>query len=206
MNVIISECKGSKIYHRPGCHHADSISPIYRKLCSEKRALKKGYCACRYCVGTAGLHRINRKVLKAAASGKKMEPFYDESTSTFYIRTDVGLWKFFWNEEAYCYLLYHLSSFDPTLPTEDLIQRSFHRQGDFSPTESMGSIINYIEAHDKAKKIIADDYRKLPRTTKKQKKYYKSAKKKAKRQEADRVDRLFSLIANHVANSSILSV
>lgn len=134
-----------------------------------------------------------------------MKPFYDESTSTFYIRTDVGLWKFFWKEEACGYLLYHLSSFVPAIPTEDLMHRSFHRQGDFSATESIGSIINYIEAHDKAKKVIADDYRKLPRTTKKQKKYYKSAKKKARRQEADRIDRLFSLIANHAANSTILS-
>ena len=205
MDVIISECKGSKIYHRPGCHYVEHISPIHRLIRSEKKVIRKGYCACKYCGGPDGLHRINRKALREAVAESKMVSFYDDTTSTFYIRTDIGFWKFFWKDESEGYLLYHLSTFDSNLSSEDLMHRHFHRQRDFSVTESMESIIKYIEAHDKAKKIIADDYRKLPKTTKKKKNYYKSAKKKAMRQESDRVDRLFALIASHAANSIILS-
>ena len=43
------------------------------------------------------------------------------------------------------------------------------------------------------------------RRTKKQKKYYKQAKKRAQGEENDRVDRLFALIANHSANIPPLS-
>ena len=205
MDVFVSKSKGSKVYHRPGCHYIDRISIYYGKICSERRAIRNGYCACKYCGGTAGLHRMNRKALQKAAAGTKLETFYDDKTSTFYLRTDIGFWKFYWKDEADGYLLYHLNAFDPDTPTESMTQGHFHRQKDFAANESIEKIVKYIADHDRAKAIIADDYRKLPKSTKKQKKYYKQAKKRAQREENDRVDRLFALIANHSANISPLS-
>ena len=148
---------------------------------------------------------MNRKALQKAAAGTKLETFYDDKTSTFYLRTGIGFWKFYWKDEADGYLLYHLNAFDPDTPTESMNQGHFHRQKDFAANESIEKIVKYIADHDRAKAIIADDYRKLPKSTKKQKKYYKQAKKRAQREENDRVDRLFALIANHSTNISPLS-
>ena len=62
------------------------------------------------------------------------------------------------------------------------------------PTESMQRVVEYVAAHDRAKQIIAVDYRQLPKTTKKQKHYFRVAERKAKRQQAKRLDSLFAMI------------
>ena len=90
MDVFVSKSKGSKVYHRPGCHYIDRISIYYGKICTKRRAIRNGYCACKYCGGTAGLHRMNRKALQKAAAGTKLETFYDDKTSTFYLRTGMN--------------------------------------------------------------------------------------------------------------------
>ena len=67
------------------------------------------------------------------------------------------------------------------MPFEQAVRGAYHRQGDVKPAESLAKLIRYIADHDKAKRIIMDDYRKLPRATKRQKKYYQQAEKKARR-------------------------
>ena len=53
----------------------------------------------------------------------------------------------------------------------------------------------YIVKHDTAKKILSiGSYKDLPRQTKKQKEYYKSAKNKAHRNSIQRIDDLFRQI------------
>ena len=70
----------------------------------------------------------------------------------------------------------------------------FHRQADVKPARAIESIIEYIIAHDKAKVIIMDDYRKLPKATKKQKKYYYAAERKQRRTDTRRIDFLFAAL------------
>ena len=54
--------------------------------------------------------------------------------------------------------------------------------------------INYIYEHDRYKKISINDYRQLPRDTKKQKAHFRSAMKREKRCSARRLDSLFAEI------------
>ena len=53
-------------------------------------------------------------------------------------------------------------------------------------------IVEYITGHDRAKLIIMDDYRKLPKSTKQQKKYYKAAERRDKKQAMRRLDSIFA--------------
>ena len=69
------------------------------------------------------------------------------------------------------------------MPLEQAIQGDYHRQGDVEPAESLLKLIRYIADHDKAILIIRDDYRKLPQSTKRQKKYYRQAERRVKRLE-----------------------
>ena len=75
---------------------------------------------------------------------------------------------------------------------EEAIHGDFHRQSDVKATESMEKIVDYIIAHDRAKVIIMDDYRKLPKSTKRQKQYYKMAERKNRRNAARRLDAIFA--------------
>ena len=52
----------------------------------------------------------------------------------------------------------------------------------------------YIRANNKDKDVIQDDYHTLPRRTKKQKKYYKQADRKEKREAVKRMDTLFAML------------
>ena len=70
----------------------------------------------------------------------------------------------------------------------------FHRQMDVKAVESMEKIVDYIVAHDRAKVTIMNDYRKLPRSTKKQKRYYEAAKRKDSRNAARRIDDIFAAL------------
>ena len=60
-------------------------------------------------------------------------------------------------------------------------------------TDSLVKLVEYIDAHDKAKVVIQDDYHNLPRRTKK-KKYYKQAERKVKREAVKRMDTLFAML------------
>ena len=80
------------------------------------------------------------------------------------------------------YRLYHLNTFDPSLATELMKHGKFHHQSDVKLSTSPNRIIQYIIKHDEAKKIIADDYRKLPQKSRKEKKYYEIARRTDHRQ------------------------
>ena len=67
-----------------------------------------------------------------------------------------------------------------------------HRQGDVKTTDSLDDIVEYIEAHDSAMIIIMNDYRKLPRDLKKQRRYYQAAQRKDRRNATRRVDAIFA--------------
>ena len=66
----------------------------------------------------------------------------------------------------------------------------YHRQTDVPMDESLLKLVYYIEEHDWAKRIIIEDYKKLPQRTKKQRKYYKRAEQKARKMQIQRVDML----------------
>ena len=115
-----------------------------------------------------------------------MDVSYNKKTDILYIRTEIGLWKTFWRGNIGL-VLYHLNRFDKNKSTEQLSHAAFHRQGDVPPTAALEKILAYIENHDRAKQIIADDYRKLPQRTKKQRKYYRQAESRNRRQQINRV-------------------
>ena len=80
--------------------------------------------------------------------------------------------------------------YDRTKTFEALMHDVFHRQSDVPAYESLLKHVNYIVEHDRAKRIILEDYKKLPQRTKKQKKYYKKAEQRARRLQIMRVDML----------------
>ena len=71
----------------------------------------------------------------------------------------------------------------------------YHRQSDVKQSTSPNRINNYIIKHDEAKKIIAVDYRNLPQSTRKEKKYYEIARKRDHRQKKRQLYNLLDCIS-----------
>lgn len=193
MQVLLSMNRNCNTYHISGCPYAKRIRPANLMTVSKKKAVKRKYCACKYCSGLRGYVRVNHKELSNREKANNLKYSYSKTSDTVYLRTRAGFWKIFEKEEI-GYLLYHRNAFSDELSSEMMMDGGFHRQADVAPTDSVAKLISYVIAHDKAKRIIEDDYRKLPRRTEKQKKYYKAAERRDRRKKMARLNQLFDML------------
>ena len=191
MKVIISDHSREKVYHHIGCPHVKRITIPHRMDITIGRANVLGYRKCKCCCNLKGTIRALTNSLETLGAGRDMEITYQPVTDTLYMRTANGFWKTYWNKDQGL-LLYHLNCYDASKATSDLAHDSFHRQKDVQPTESLDRILQYVEEHDKAKAIIADDYRKLPQKTRKQRMYYRQAESRHKKAQINKVFALFA--------------
>lgn len=186
--------KKNKIYHRFGCIYASRIKQDNRKEMSVEAAERKYYHPCKYCAGLCGDVNVHKNAIATWSRKRNLQFHYHKRSDTLYIQTEVGFWKVFQRKECGDYLLYHRNTYSPEMRFNVAICGDFHRQYDVKPTESMEKIVEYITAHDRAKVIIMDDYRKLPKSTKRQKKYYKAAERRDKKQAIRRLDSIFAAL------------
>ena len=195
--MVISKKSSQMIYHEEDCPYAKRMNKKYLRHVTTDTAIERGYHECSYCGGLHGMYiklRNNPKLFQRDESGLSVS--YDRVDRGLCFRTPNGFWKVIIRGPVEAYKLWHLNHghFDPELPDKVLMRRTFHRQSDVKETTNIGRIIRYISDHDKAKKIIDEDWRKLPKSSPKQKKYYKQAKKRAKRKENRRIDELFKML------------
>lgn len=195
--MVISKKSSQMIYHEEDCPYVKRMNKKYLRHVTTDTAIERGYHECSYCGGLHGMYiklRNNPKLFQRDESGLSVS--YDRVDRGLCFRTPNGFWKVLIRGPVEAYKLWHLNHghFDPELSDKVLMRRTFHRQSDVKETLNMGRIIRYISDHDKAKKIIDEDWRKLPKSSPKQKKYYKQAKKRAKRKENRRIDELFKML------------
>lgn len=192
--MVISKQSKDMIYHEESCPYVKRMNKKYLRHVTADTAKERGYRECSYCGGLHGMYvkmRDNPKLFQRGETG--IEVSYDRVDRGVCFRTANGFWKVIIRGPVETYKLWHLNRghFDPELPDKILMRRTFHRQSDVKETLNMGRIIRYISDHDKAKRIMDEDWKKLPKSTPKQKKYYKQAQKRAKRKEHKRIDELF---------------
>ena len=164
---------------------------------SVDKAERRRYCECSYCGGLKGDFRVTKNMIRHWQKTGEAECIYDKDTDTACISTDIGFWKFYMCEDIGKYVLYHRNVYDKQMSFNEAVQGSFHRQKDVKAIDSMTAIVNYVIAHDKAKAIIKEDYRRLPKHTKKQKKYYRQAKNRVKRQAVRNVYSILDMLENN---------
>ena len=192
--MVISKKSKDMIYHEEACPYAKRMTKKYCCYISEKTAKERGYHACSYCGGIHGLYlKLRDDPAYCSRSKEGLMISYDRIDRGICFRTSYGFWKVIIREPVETYKLWHLNRghFDTELPDKILMRREFHRQSDVKETTNIGRIMQYISDHDKAKKIIENDWKKLPKSTSKQKKYYKQAQKRARQREHQRIDELF---------------
>lgn len=194
--MVISKKSRQKIYHDEWCPYAKRVGRKYRREVTTDEAKRRGYVPCAYCGGMHGIYKVMLMDQNLFGKPRKKLKFsYDRGDQALCFRSNVGFWKIKQNQHTNLYNLYHLNkgSFYQSATDKQLMHGYFHRQRDVDGTDSMQKIVNYIYEHDKAKQIMCDNnYRNLPQKTKKQRKYYKQAKKKAIRKEINRVNDIFA--------------
>lgn len=194
MMRIISLISQSNVYHKDGCPYVSKISGKYKKWVNVNDRRYRKFRECQYCGGFRGYARVFGKRPERHGKEKKVSCYYEKATGYIYLKTDIGFWKIVEKRDTKKLLLFHLNRFDPNKTVKEMMRDRYHRQNDVGPSDNFDSLVNYIVSHDRNKKIIADDYRKLPRKTPQDKKYYEQAKRKAKRRESKRIDELFASI------------
>ena len=207
MQVIISmnAPKHRVVYHKAGCIYARRIKCENRMSISKEEAEKKRYCECKYCAGLQGEMRAHAAEIRYWKKKGMAEICYDGNADTAYVTTKLGAWKIMENRFGK-YYLHHLNHFTEDMPISQIKDGEYHRQADVKPTDSFCKIIHYIIDHDKAKVIMKDDFRKLPQSTKKQKKYYKQAERKAALKQRRRIDHLFALLESEAPEMKQFSI
>lgn len=113
-----------------------------------------------------------------------------------YVRTEMAFWKVRFSKRKGYYLLEH-SPFNgkPPKPIEEAENAKYHDQLDAGVRSTPEGFFQYIREHDSAKALIIDGgYKALPRSTKRQKKYYDLAKRKQKQRDINRTMQAFKRI------------
>ncbi len=184
MQVFVSaKASGKhKVYHLRGCRYEKRIKTENKMCLGSASAKKYGYVECKCCSGLGGIAHAHKHFLEKMEKDCGIMTFFDRKTETLYISTDIGGWKIFGIGDR-GYALKHMNHFTPEMSFDEMRRAKYHCQRDVKPTYQVDELVKYIVRHDRAKKIIADDYRKLPKATKKQKKYYRQAENRKRRKE-----------------------
>ena len=109
-----------------------------------------------------------------------------------YILTDIAAWKISYVEYFDRYKLLHCPFNEKPLTMEEAKTAHYHVQRDVVKNQSPYNHLEYIVRHDEAKKLMQVSYKKLPKVTKQQKKYYRQAENREKRNSMKRVWNLFA--------------
>ena len=180
MDVIVS-MKDSGTQNgvpQAGCIYVRRMKRENRMRLTQEWVENRGYCCCKYCGGLRGELRTDNQIDEWKKT-YHISIDYVKQTDTLYVRTGIGCWKIFYKEPVGRYVLYHRNEYDKNMSLRQAANGMYHRQSDVKPTSSLYRLVRYIVEHDKAKLIIMDDYRKLPRETALQRKYYRKAEKES---------------------------
>lgn len=189
---IMSRESSSRVYHRPECRYAGRIRKTNRIRMDWEDAEWRGYRPCKCCDGMEYLYRMDMEKIERYAEQFHMD--VDLKDRKIYVRTDVGCWKIIYKISNQRFILLHRNYVNGRVCLEEAEKAPFHRQGDMPEAGNIMKYLKYIREHDEFKQNLPKDYRQLPQDTKRQKLYYRTAKKREEKRSARRVDSLFLLI------------
>ena len=198
-DVIISKKQKGGMFHEPYCPYVKRIKKENRKQVEEAKAIRKGYCECKYCRSVKGLvYKYKNETDKDVS--------YDKVDDAFCVRTPVGFWKLIWRENQKEWHIFHMNhkgfdSFDPNASTKKLMRGNFHRQHDFKYSFSIKSALKYIESHDHNYKIAEENIRNMKRTTHKQRRDYQKQKGRKKKEAVRNVFKIFNKLEKERMNN-----
>mgnify|MGYP006992772742 FL=1 len=166
--IRVDEAGGSK-----------NLKKATRYIAKEERV---AFYSCKYRKYALGIECLAKK------RGVQIE--FDDTD--LYILTDMAAWKISYVQYFDRYKLLHCPFDGKPLTMEEAKTAHYHVQRDVVKNQSPYNHLEYIVKHDEAKKLMQISYKKLPKVTKQQKKYYRQAENREKRNSIRRVWNLFA--------------
>lgn len=182
----------SMVYHRPECRYARKIYKRNRVQMNWEEAEWKGYRPCKCCDGADFLYHLELSNIEFFAEQHNLD--VDLKNNKIYVRTDVGCWKIVYKRSSQKFILLHRNYVNGRISLDEADNAPYHRQGDMGDSGSIMKYLKYIQKHDEFKQNMPADLHQMPRDTKQQKAYYQSAKRRAEKHSARRLDSLFAMI------------
>ena len=156
-----------------------NLKTAMRYIAKEERV---AFYPCKYRKYAIGIEYLAKK------RGVQIE--FDDTD--LYILTDMAAWKISYVQYFDRYKLLHCPFDGKPLTMEEAKTAHYHVQRDVAKNQSPYNHLEYIVKHDEAKKLMQVSYKKLPKVTKQQKKYYRQAENREKRNSLRRVWNLFA--------------
>ena len=173
------ECQKDLLIRVDEAGGSKSLKKVMRYIAKEERV---AFYPCKYRKYAPGIEYLANK------RGVQIE--FDDTD--LYIITDIAAWKISYVEYFDRYKLLHCPFDKKPLTMEEAKTAHYHVQRDVAKNKSPYNHLEYILRHDEAKKLMQVSYKKLPKVTKQQKKYYRQAENREKRNSIKRVWNLFA--------------
>ena len=173
------ECQKDLLIRVDEAGGSKSLKKVMRYIAKEERV---AFYPCKYRKYAPGIEHLANK------RGVQIE--FDDTD--LYIITDIAAWKISYVEYSDRYKLLHCPFDKNPLTMGEAKTAYYHVQRDVAKNQSPYNHLEYILRHDEAKKLMQVSYKKLPKVTKQQKKYYRQAENREKRNSIKRVWNLFA--------------
>lgn len=173
------ECQKDLLIRVDEAGGSKSLKKVMRYIAKEERV---AFYPCKYRKYAPGIEHLANK------RGVQIE--FDDTD--LYIITDIAAWKISYVEYFDRYKLLHCPFDKNPLTMGEAKTAHYHVQRDVAKNQSPYNHLEYILRHDEAKKLMQVSYKKLPKVTKQQKKYYRQAENREKRNSIKRVWNLFA--------------
>ena len=197
---IVSMKAKTKVYHKPGCHHAKHMKRENKVMMSLQKAERKGYRICRCCNSMAHHKRVEQKTIANYENNKGME--FNFVKGALYVKTEVGCWKMVYTRGEQRMVLYHRNNSNRELNFKAPQYEKYHRQVDVPYSDTIAHYLNYIYEHDRFRQAEQNGQIITTFSSKKNKRLAEKSRKKSAHK---RVDYLFRMIESQNAGYRQLS-
>lgn len=182
-----STSHGEKIFHAASCTYSGRIKIKNRNYFStQQEAREAGYRMCNCCAPIARYMKKEQKEIMDFVRKHNMKlRLYD---GELHIENGAVQWKIVTGEREKGICLYHgnRERYNTLEWKNGMLQHHYHKQEDISSSSILG-YLKYIYEHDRWRSSQIEEYRKLPKQTKNQRRRYQKEKQKADRHAVSRV-------------------
>ena len=179
--VIGALCSKNRIFHYPNCIYVSRINPENLiSFDSKDDARACGYRQCVYCSRIIRYYEQDKIAIDRFISTHHLKMYIEDDS--MYIDNESACWKITTVSDGEGLILYHGNTerYERLEMKDGHIQHHYHLQK-YRGNRDIMSMLKYIIEHDKWKSEHANDYKSMPKRTKRQRKEYRKAAKLAKR-------------------------
>ena len=181
-----------RIYHLEGCCCGARILGKNRMKMHRKEAEREGLHPCKRCNRMSYHYNAEFNGIKSYCNDNGLS--FKMENDELLVQTDMGFWRIKYYPDTRYFRLYHGNFKPKSAEIRAYRWKDYHFQKDIPHARRLMEYITYIKKHDDYRRMGEDNFKALPQDSKKQKMYYRRAVNRKKREDRNRVNRLFAML------------